>query len=60
MFDIEPQSKTIYHAASVFVCNYLTALLEIGARCYEKSGLDRGTAMQVMEPLVREIGRAHV
>jgi predicted short-subunit dehydrogenase-like oxidoreductase (DUF2520 family) len=51
---IDPQYKTIYHAASVIVCNYLTALLETGLRCYERTGLDRATATRMMEPIVRE------
>ena len=42
--EIEPGFKTIYHAASVIICNYLTALLETGLRCYEKSGFERETA----------------
>jgi predicted short-subunit dehydrogenase-like oxidoreductase (DUF2520 family) len=54
LFDIDARSKTIYHAASVIACNYLAALIETGARCYEKAGLDRQTALQVMEPLMRE------
>lgn len=52
--EIDPQFKTIYHAASVVVCNYFTALLETGLRCYAKAGLDRETAARMMEPLVRE------
>ncbi|MEK6594272.1 MAG: DUF2520 domain-containing protein, partial [Pseudomonadota bacterium] len=52
--EIDPGFKTIYHAASVMVCNYLTALMETGLRCYEKSGLTRQTALAMMEPLVRE------
>jgi predicted short-subunit dehydrogenase-like oxidoreductase (DUF2520 family) len=52
--EIEPQYKTIYHAASVIVCNYLAALLETGLRCYERAGLERDTATRMMEPLVRE------
>lgn len=51
---IDPEFKTVYHAAGVIVCNYLTALLEIGLRCYERAGLSRETALQVIEPLVRE------
>ena len=51
---IDPRFKSIYHAASVMVCNYLVALLETGLRAYEKSGLQRDTAMRMMEPLVRE------
>lgn len=50
---INPQFKTIYHTAAVMVCNYLTSLIEIGAQTYLKAGLDRETAMQVMEPIVR-------
>jgi predicted short-subunit dehydrogenase-like oxidoreductase (DUF2520 family) len=52
--EIDPRFKTIYHAASVIVCNYLAALLETGLRCYEKAALDRATAMRMMEPIVRE------
>ncbi len=52
--EIDPGAKTIYHAASVIVCNYLPALIETGLRCYEKSGYARDTALRMMEPLVRE------
>jgi predicted short-subunit dehydrogenase-like oxidoreductase (DUF2520 family) len=51
---IDPAAKTIYHAASVLACNYLTALLEAGVRCYEKAGFARTDALAVVEPLVRE------
>jgi len=51
---IDPQFKTIYHAASVMVCNDLVALFETGLRAYEKAGLPRATATRMMEPLVRE------
>ncbi|MEZ4483094.1 MAG: DUF2520 domain-containing protein [Syntrophotaleaceae bacterium] len=47
------QFKTIYHAAAVMVCNYLTSLIEIGTQTYLKAGLDRETALQLMEPMVR-------
>ncbi len=52
--DIDPQFKTVYHAASVIVCNYLTALMEAGLQCYAKAGLPRATASAMVEPLVRE------
>jgi predicted short-subunit dehydrogenase-like oxidoreductase (DUF2520 family) len=52
--EIDPAFKTIYHAASVIVCNYLTALMEVGIRGYEKSGFKRDDALNMMEPLVRE------
>ena len=51
---IDPAFKTIYHAASVVVCNYLVALMETGLRCYEKAGLARDTATAMIEPIVRE------
>ncbi|MBI4195121.1 MAG: DUF2520 domain-containing protein [Betaproteobacteria bacterium] len=52
--EIEPRFKPVYHAASVIVCNYLVALMETGLRGYEKAGLERETALAMMEPLVRE------
>jgi predicted short-subunit dehydrogenase-like oxidoreductase (DUF2520 family) len=52
--EIDPAFKTIYHAASVMVCNYLTSLMEVGLRSYEKSGFKRDDALRMMEPLVRE------
>ena len=54
VFEIEPQNKVLYHAGSVMVCNYLTALLEAGLRCYEHAGIKLETAYKLMEPLVRE------
>lgn len=51
---LDPAGKTLYHAASVLVCNDLVALMEAGLQLYQKAGLDRATAQQMMEPLVRE------
>lgn len=51
---INPAGKTLYHAASVLVCNDLTALMEAGLRAYEQAGIERATAQAMMEPLVRE------
>ena len=53
IFPVDPHFKTVYHAGSVLVCNYLTSLIEVGVRAYQKGGLPRETALQVMEPLVR-------
>jgi predicted short-subunit dehydrogenase-like oxidoreductase (DUF2520 family) len=52
--EIPQANKPLYHAAGVIVCNDLVALLESGLRCYEKAGLDRATALPMMESLVRE------
>jgi predicted short-subunit dehydrogenase-like oxidoreductase (DUF2520 family) len=54
LFHVQADSKIYYHAASVMVCNYLTALMEAGLQTYQKSGLEREIAMQVMQPMVRE------
>ena len=51
-FDLHPELKTIYHAGTVLVCNYLVALMEVGLRCFQEAGLDRETAMAVIEPIV--------
>jgi len=51
---INSAGKTLYHAASVLVCNDLTALMEAGLCAYAGAGLDRATAQAMMEPLVRE------
>lgn len=52
-FAVDSRFKTVYHAGAVLACNYLTALMECGVRCYEKAGIPRDVALQVMEPLVR-------
>ena len=52
--NIDAQHKVLYHAASVIVCNNLTALMEASLQCYERAGLTRDTATRMMEPLVRE------
>lgn len=54
VFQIDARAKTLYHAASVLVCNDLTALLETGARTFEAAGLPRADALRMVEPLVRE------
>lgn len=54
VFEIDVAAKTLYHAGSVIVCNYLTALLESGLRSFESAGVARADATRMMEPLVRE------
>jgi len=53
IFPVDPEFKTVYHAGAVLVCNYLTSLVEVGLRAYQRGGLPRETALQVMEPLMR-------
>ena len=54
VFEIAPENKVVYHAASVIVCNYLVALLETGLRAYERAGIGIETGYKLIEPLVRE------
>lgn len=57
VFRLKTEEKEIYHAASVFVCNYVTALLDVGLKCFERAGVDRAMALDVMGPLVMETVR---
>jgi predicted short-subunit dehydrogenase-like oxidoreductase (DUF2520 family) len=50
-FPVDPEFKTIYHAATVVTSNYLVALMEVALRCFEKAGIDRATALEVIEPI---------
>lgn len=57
IFRLKTAEKEIYHAGSVFVCNYLTSLLDIGLKCFERAGVERAVAMEVIGPLVMETVR---
>lgn len=54
LFSIDAAQKTLYHAAGVIVCNYLTALIECGLRVYAQCGITREQALPIIEPVVRE------
>ena len=56
-FRLEGSSKLLYHAGTVMVCNYLTALLETGFRCYEAAGIPKARAMELAAPIVAETVR---
>jgi predicted short-subunit dehydrogenase-like oxidoreductase (DUF2520 family) len=51
-FDINANEKLLYHAGSVFMCNYLFPLIEAGMRCYEQAGVDRPTAARCVETIL--------
>jgi predicted short-subunit dehydrogenase-like oxidoreductase (DUF2520 family) len=53
-FRLSPETKLLYHAGAVFVCNYVTALIETGMRCFEEAGLDRDFALRMIQPFVIE------
>lgn len=50
--ELRPENKVLYHAGAVFACNYLAALLETALECYERAGVPRATASELMAPLV--------
>jgi len=53
-FKVNSDKKLTYHAASVFACNYLTALQELSIRALEYSGVERELAMKILAPMVKE------
>ena len=53
-FRLNSETKLLYHAGTVMVCNYLTALLETGLRCYEASGIPRERALELAAPIIAE------
>ena len=52
-FEIKADKKLLYHAASVFACNYLVALQELSIKALEQNGVDRELAMKILEPIVK-------
>jgi predicted short-subunit dehydrogenase-like oxidoreductase (DUF2520 family) len=52
IFKLAPETKLLYHAGAVFVCNYMTALIETGLRCFEQAGLDRELALRIIAPFI--------
>ncbi len=52
-FGIDADKKMLYHAASVFSCNYLVALEELSLKAFAQSGVAPGLAMKILEPIVK-------
>ena len=50
---IDARNKLAYHAASVFSCNYLTALFDIALDLMRVAGIERDTAREMLIPLVQ-------
>jgi predicted short-subunit dehydrogenase-like oxidoreductase (DUF2520 family) len=51
---IDADAKTLYHAASVFACNYLTTIMDTALRAYSAAGIAPELAGQIAQPLVAE------
>lgn len=54
LFAIATAHKTHYHSASVMACNYLVALLDASLSCFEKAGVNRQQAQQLLLPIVHQ------
>ena len=50
IFNIIAEQKTLYHAASVFACNYLVALQAISLRTFARAGIDARLALNILQP----------
>lgn len=54
LLEIASDLKPVYHAAGVFACNYLAALIEAALQCHDKAGIPRNVSLEALEPMVRE------
>lgn len=54
---IAPENKSLYHAGSVFACNYLTALMDLSLRTFNAAGIDREQALRLLQPIVLQTAR---
>ncbi len=53
VFELDPSKKAIYHAASIFVSNYINALIEVGLSAFEEAGVAREVALKIIAPIAR-------
>ncbi len=53
LFSVNTETKTLYHAACCITSNYLTALMEFAARCFERSSVESDQALRIMQPLAQ-------
>ncbi|KQQ32751.1 oxidoreductase [Duganella sp. Leaf126] len=51
---IDPDAKTVYHAAAVFASNYLVTVLDAALRAYQAAGVPEHVARQIAQPLATE------
>ncbi|MDP5208955.1 Rossmann-like and DUF2520 domain-containing protein [Microbulbifer sp. 2205BS26-8] len=54
---IEARHKPLYHAGSVFACNYLTTLVDLSLRSFAAAGIERGSALKLLAPIVLQTAR---
>jgi predicted short-subunit dehydrogenase-like oxidoreductase (DUF2520 family) len=51
--ELKPGDKVIYHAAAVFACNYLVALVKLATDLWQTFGVSTTEATQALLPLLR-------
>jgi predicted short-subunit dehydrogenase-like oxidoreductase (DUF2520 family) len=49
---VDPEQKLLYHAGSVFACNYLVPLIEASLECFLKAGISKSDAANLLAPLM--------
>lgn len=54
---ISSEQKTLYHAGSVFACNYLTALMDLSLQCFAGAGMQEEEALALLRPIVMQTAR---
>jgi len=52
MLSVNRNNKALYHAGSVFACNYLVSLIEVSLNCFEAAGINKSDAAKLLEPLM--------
>ncbi|WP_308366824.1 MULTISPECIES: DUF2520 domain-containing protein [unclassified Microbulbifer] len=52
LLTIDSSKKALYHAGSVFACNYLTALVDLSLRTFSAAGIERERALELLKPIV--------
>jgi len=53
-FTLLAEQKALYHAATALCCNQLTALTEASIQLFEKAGMERESALSLMQPLMQK------
>ncbi len=52
-FALRAEQKALYHTATALCCNQLTALTEASIQLFDKAGIERKIALQLMQPLMQ-------
>ncbi len=54
-FDLGDVSKSEYHAAAVFVSNYVTTVIHTGLELFTRVGMDHNSLLTILQPSIRSI-----